>query len=105
MRERVNMSNKHLSKELSDHLISDNPILWIMEARAFLESANILEHAPIPLEKIPLLKGKRPTSSPEISRNSYKNKITCFLYAISIELFLKSIYSATKDKDTTRSNR
>lgn len=96
------MSKKSISKELLMHYLSDSPTLWAMEGRAFLKSAKILQHAPIELKNIPLLKGKRPVSAPEICSFSYKNKISCFLYATSIELLLKAMYSAIHEKNNDK---
>jgi hypothetical protein len=96
------MSKKSISKKLLMHYLSDSPTLWAMEGRAFLKSAKMLQNAPIKLENIPLLKGKRPVSAPEVCSSSYKDKISCFLYAISIELLLKTMYSAIHEKNNDK---
>jgi hypothetical protein len=82
-----------ISKELlTKYRFSDRPSAWILEARAFKRSADLL------LEALAKPKTKQKfISMPDASSNHMCIKTVCYLYSVSVELFLKGIYSAVKD--------
>jgi len=97
----VTTINKDL---LKNYRFSDNPNAWILEARGFCRSAELLLQS---------LKNRRPApskfiSAEEINLNYMCNKIASYLYSIAIELFLKGLYCLNKtseDQEKTESFR
>lgn len=90
-----------INKELLiNYRFADKPNAWILEARAFKRSADLL------LEALSKPKTKQKLiSMPDASSNHMCIKTVCYLYSVSVELFLKGIYSKVKndsDKPTER---
>lgn len=83
---------------LNNYRFSDKPTAWILEAKNFKYSAEILfGHSTT-----------QPRTSPFIpmhnaSSGMMRIKVVCYLFSVLIELFLKGIYSATRTSDDQES--
>jgi hypothetical protein len=75
---------------LKNHRFGDHPSAWIIEARGFRYSAQLL------LQSLRSQRSSEFISIDESSVTQSCNKTICYLFSVAIELFLKALYSNSK---------